>query len=60
MRDLFVAQHAFGARHLLHLPPHRVGVLEHDARYRPERNPAAALEVDDVAPEVVALALVRA
>ena len=60
VRDLLVAQHPLGARHLLHLPAHRLGVLEHDRHDRPERDPARPLQLDDAPPEVVTLTLVRA
>ena len=54
VRDLFVAQHAFGARHLHDLPAHRLGVLEHDRHELTERDPAPALQGDDRPAELLA------
>ena len=51
VRDLLVAQHPLGARHLLHLPAHRVGVLEQDREDRSERDAARALHLDDARAE---------
>src|SRR4029079_14382220 len=49
--DLLVAQHPLGACHLLDLPAHRVGVLEHDRHERSDRDAARLLQLDDAAAE---------
>ncbi len=58
--DGVVGEHALGARHLLHLEAHGVGVLEHDGDEVAERDAAALLHRDDRGAELVALALVGA
>ena len=58
--DALVGVDALGARHLLHLEPDRVAVLEHERHDGPHRHPAPAFELLHPHPELLALPLVRA
>src|SRR3974377_2048106 len=46
---LLLGGHPRGACHLLHLPPHRGRVLEHQRHDGSERDPADALQLDHLA-----------